>query len=175
MPEPIRTARVTVEAGGRRLVVSSLDKILYPATETTKGEVLHYYARIAHVLLPHLAGRPVTRVRFPHGVEGLNFFEKNIPSGAPPWLPRVTMTNTSEPITYPLVTGLDAMGPWRLLLSPDHPTPVALKTHTTEPVPYLLVDSETSGPGGTYSEAGVADEPVVPGHQLMADLLGTGV
>ncbi len=109
MPEPIRTARVTVEAGGRRLVFSSLDKILYPATETTKGEVLHYYARIAHVLLPHLAGRPVTRVRFPHGVEGLNFFEKNIPSGAPPWLPRVTMTNTSEPITYPLVTGLDAL------------------------------------------------------------------
>lgn len=109
MPEPTGPAKVTVEAGGRRLVVSSLDKVLYPATETTKGEVLHYYARIAPVLLPHLAGRPVTRVRFPHGVEGLNFFEKNLPSGAPDWLPRVTLTHTSEPITYPLVTGLDAL------------------------------------------------------------------
>ncbi len=109
MPEPTGPAKVTVEAGGRRLVVSSLDKILYPATETTKGEVLHYYARIAPVLLPHLAGRPGPRVRFPHGVEGLNFFEKNLPSGAPDWLPRVTLTHTSEPITYPLVTGLDAL------------------------------------------------------------------
>ena len=61
------------------------------------------------MLLPHLAGRPVTRVRFPRGVEGLNFFEKNLPSGAPDWLPRATLTHTSEPITYPLVTGLDAL------------------------------------------------------------------
>ncbi|MBP8838337.1 MAG: ATP-dependent DNA ligase, partial [Dermatophilaceae bacterium] len=92
MPEPTDPAKVTVDAGGRRLVVSNLDKVIYPATETTKGEVLHYYARIAPVLLPHLAGRPVTRVRFPEGVEGLNFFEKNLPSGAPAWLPRVTLT-----------------------------------------------------------------------------------
>ena len=109
MPEPTDPAKVTVDAGGRRLVVSNLDKVIYPATETTKGEVLHYYARIAPVLLPHLAGRPVTRVRFPEGVEGLNFFEKNLPSGAPAWLPRVTLTHTSEPITYPMVTGLDAL------------------------------------------------------------------
>ena len=53
-----------------------------------------------------------------------------------------------------LVDGLDAIGPWRLLLLPDHPTPVALKTHTTDPVPYLLVDSATDGPGGVYTEAG---------------------
>ncbi|MBK8468524.1 MAG: non-homologous end-joining DNA ligase [Candidatus Phosphoribacter sp.] len=107
MPDP--TAKVTVDAGGRRLAVSSLDKILFPATETTKGEVLHYYARIAPVLLPHLAGRPVTRVRFPHGVQGLSFFEKNLPSGAPTWLPRVTLDHTSDSITYPLVTGLDGL------------------------------------------------------------------
>jgi 2,3-bisphosphoglycerate-independent phosphoglycerate mutase len=51
-----------------------------------------------------------------------------------------------------LIDGLDAMGPWRLLLLPDHPTPVRLKTHTTDSVPYLLVDSATDGPGGTYTE-----------------------
>jgi 2,3-bisphosphoglycerate-independent phosphoglycerate mutase len=63
------------------------------------------------------------------------------------------------------------MGPWRLLLLPDHATPLALKTHTPDPVPYLLVDSATDGPGGTYTEAGVADAPAVPGHELMARLV----
>lgn len=70
-----------------------------------------------------------------------------------------------------LVEGLDELGPWRLLLLPDHPTPVELKTHTDDPVPFLLVDSERPGPGGTYSEAGVADLAAVPGHELIGRLL----
>ena len=70
-----------------------------------------------------------------------------------------------------LVEGLDAMGPWRMLLLPDHPTPLRLKTHTTDPVPYLLLDSATDGAGGEYTEAGVADRPVVAGHDLMGRLL----
>jgi 2,3-bisphosphoglycerate-independent phosphoglycerate mutase len=70
-----------------------------------------------------------------------------------------------------LVEGLDAMGPWRLLLLPDHATPLRLKTHTADPVPYLLVDSTVDAGGGVYSESGVADLPAVPGHQLMARLL----
>jgi 2,3-bisphosphoglycerate-independent phosphoglycerate mutase len=74
-------------------------------------------------------------------------------------------------ILGPLVDGLDELGPWRLLLMPDHPTPVALKTHTTDPVPYLLVDRATPGPGGSYTEPGVADRPVVVGHHLMSRLL----
>jgi 2,3-bisphosphoglycerate-independent phosphoglycerate mutase len=70
-----------------------------------------------------------------------------------------------------LVDGLDAMGPWRMLLLPDHPTPVELKTHTTDSVPYLLVDSAADGPGGTYSEAATASCTDVPGHELMARLV----
>jgi bifunctional non-homologous end joining protein LigD len=73
---------------GRRLRLSSLEKVMYPATGTTKAEVIDYYARIAPVILPHLAGRPVTRVRFPHGVGDLSFFEKNVPAGVPPWVRR---------------------------------------------------------------------------------------
>jgi bifunctional non-homologous end joining protein LigD len=91
-----------VEVDGRKLRLTSLDKVMYPSTETTKGEVLDYYARVAPVLLPHLANRPVTRVRWPHGVEDQMFFEKNLPSGAPSWLPRVAL----DDVTYPLVTGL---------------------------------------------------------------------
>ena len=73
-----------------------------------------------------------------------------------------------------LVDGLDAMGDWRLLLLPDHATPLARKTHTPDPVPYLLVDSRTAGPGGTYTEAGVAGAAAVPGHELMARLTAAG-
>ena len=71
-----------------------------------------------------------------------------------------------------LVEGLDAMGPWRMLLLPDHPTPVELKTHTTDSVPYLLVDSGEDGPGGTYTEPATAGCTDVPGHHLMGRLVG---
>jgi 2,3-bisphosphoglycerate-independent phosphoglycerate mutase len=70
-----------------------------------------------------------------------------------------------------LVDGLDRLGPWRLLLLPDHPTPVKLQTHTTDSVPYLLVDSDIDGPGGVYSEPATADSPPVPGHRLLGRLL----
>jgi len=70
-----------------------------------------------------------------------------------------------------LVAGLDSMGPWRLLLLPDHPTPVELKTHTTDSVPYLLVDSLVDGPGGTYTEPATGSCVAVPGHDLMARLV----
>lgn len=70
-----------------------------------------------------------------------------------------------------LVEGLDAMGPWRMLLLPDHPTPVELKTHTSDTVPYLLVDSAEDGPGGEYTEPATAEAPVVPGHQLIDRLV----
>ena len=70
-------------------------------------------------------------------------------------------------ILAPLVEGLDELGAWRLLLLPDHATPVALRTHTSDPVPWLLVDSDLDGPGGIYSEAGVAAAAALPGHTLM--------
>ncbi|MHA7127881.1 non-homologous end-joining DNA ligase [Janibacter indicus] len=91
-----------VEVGGRTLRLTSLDKVMYPATETTKGEILSYYARAGETVLAHLAGRPVTRVRWPHGTGGESFFEKNLPSGAPSWLPRVQVHD----VTYPLVDDL---------------------------------------------------------------------
>ena len=61
--------------------------------------MLSYYAHAGETILAHLAGRPVTRVRFPHGVEDMSFFEKNLPSGAPSWLPRVQV----DDVTFPLV------------------------------------------------------------------------
>jgi 2,3-bisphosphoglycerate-independent phosphoglycerate mutase len=75
-------------------------------------------------------------------------------------------------IIGPLVEALDDLGRWRLLLLPDHATPLVLKTHTPDPVPYLLADSATHGPGGVYTEAATAGCEPVPGHTLMGRLIG---
>lgn len=81
------------------------------------------------------------------------------------------LENWDRRILAGLVKGLDDLGEWRLLLLPDHATPIALKTHTPDPVPYLLAGSEATGPGGTYSESGTVECDPVPGHQLMGRLL----
>lgn len=75
-----------MEVAGRRLRLSNLDKVLYPEVGFTKGEVIDYHARIAAVMLPHLAGRCITFKRFPDGVESGSFFEKRCPSHRPDWV-----------------------------------------------------------------------------------------
>ncbi|MEU6840590.1 non-homologous end-joining DNA ligase [Streptomyces sp. NPDC046716] len=74
------------EVDGRRLVLSNLDKVLYPESGFTKGELLHYYATTAGALLPHLYNRPVSFLRFPDGPGGQRFFAKNVPPGTPAWV-----------------------------------------------------------------------------------------
>jgi bifunctional non-homologous end joining protein LigD len=83
--------RIPVEVDGRRLEISNLDKVLYPRAGFTKGEVLDYYTRVAPTMLPHLKGRPLTRTRYPNGVEGDGFFEKNAPAGTPEWVRTVPL------------------------------------------------------------------------------------
>src|SRR5918996_574183 len=78
--------RVDVEVEGRRLSLSNLDKVMYPAVGFTKGQLIDYYSRIAPVLLPHLRDRPLTLKRYPNGVEGQYFYEKRCPSHAPEWV-----------------------------------------------------------------------------------------
>ena len=84
-PPPIAPGEVEVD--GRRLKLTNLDKVLYPATGFTKGQVIEYYARIAPVLVAHLDDRPLTLKRYPNGVEDKFFFEKNCPKHAPDWIP----------------------------------------------------------------------------------------
>lgn len=75
-----------LEVEGRPIKLSNLDKVLYPKAGFTKGQVVDYYIRVAPVLLPHLAGRPLTLKRYPEGVEGLHFYEKNCPPYRPEWM-----------------------------------------------------------------------------------------
>ena len=79
------------------------DKVLYPATGTTKAEIFEYYVAIADVMVPHIAGRPVTRKRWPNGVGESDFFEKQLASSAPDWLERGTVVHKSGSTTYPIV------------------------------------------------------------------------
>jgi 2,3-bisphosphoglycerate-independent phosphoglycerate mutase len=86
------------------------------------------------------------------------------------------LENWDRRILRPLVDALDMddFRPWRLLLLPDHATPLALRTHTSDSVPYMLVDSEVDGAGGVYTEAGTAGCAPVPGHTLMNHLVTQG-
>jgi bifunctional non-homologous end joining protein LigD len=78
--------RVEVEVEGRRLSLSNLDKVMYPAVGFNKGQVIDYYTRVAPVALPHLRARPLTLKRYPNGVDGQYFYEKRCPSHAPEWV-----------------------------------------------------------------------------------------
>ena len=75
-----------VDVQGKHLKLSNLDKVLYPEANFTKGQVIDYYVRIASVLLPHLHGRPLTMKRYPNGVNGMFFYEKNCPKHRPEWV-----------------------------------------------------------------------------------------
>jgi bifunctional non-homologous end joining protein LigD len=79
-------AATELEVDGRKVRVTNLTKVLYPAAGFTKAQVIDYYARIVDVLLPHLQKRPVTLKRYPDGVDAEFFYEKNAPKHRPPWL-----------------------------------------------------------------------------------------
>ncbi|MFT4210363.1 MAG: ATP-dependent DNA ligase [Microbacterium sp.] len=98
----------TVRIEGHTLRLTNLDKVLYPETGTTKAEVIDYYSRVAHVLVPHVADRPVTRKRWPDGV-GTEadpqppFFAKDLERGAPEWVRRMPIAHSAGTKLYPLV------------------------------------------------------------------------
>jgi bifunctional non-homologous end joining protein LigD len=100
-----------VSVGGQRLTLTNLDKVIYPETGTTKGEVLDYYASIAHVLIPHARERPATRKRWVNGVgtaehPGEMFFQKNLDDSTPDWVTRGSIEHKSHHNDYPLVNNL---------------------------------------------------------------------
>jgi bifunctional non-homologous end joining protein LigD len=99
-----------LKVGGRTLTVSNLDKVLYPAAGFTKAQVIDYYIRIAPVLLPHLKNRPITLKRYPDGVEGFYFYEKQCPSHHPDWLKTATVpSRRREEIEYCVMNDLPAL------------------------------------------------------------------
>ncbi|MGP4053950.1 ATP-dependent DNA ligase [Mycobacterium sp. 4D054] len=97
-----------------RVRLTNPDKVLYPATggrrrDVTKAEVFDYYVNVAAAMLPHIAGRPVTRKRWPNGVDQESFFEKQLASSAPDWLRRGTIVHKSGTTTYPVIDTVEGL------------------------------------------------------------------
>jgi len=128
------------------------DKVLYPASGTTKAEVFDYYINIAEVMLPHIAGRAATRKRWPNGVDEASFFEKQLASSAPDWLNRASITHRSGTTTYPIIDTVEGLA-WIAQQA-------ALEVHVPQ---WRFV------PGG---RSGAAEDAVVPGPatRLVFDL-----
>src|SRR5687767_4040745 len=80
-----------VEIDGREITLSNAKKVYYPGSGFTKGEVVEYYDAMAPVILPHLEDRPLTLKRYPDGVTGAHFYEKNAPSHTPAWVKRIAV------------------------------------------------------------------------------------
>jgi len=136
----------TVEVEGRRLKLSNLDKVLYPGTGFTKGEVLDYYVRVAPVLLAHLGDRGLTFRRAPDGVDGQIFFTKRCPDWAPDWIETARSSEgASEPIDYCVLgdvasltwaanlAALELHAPLSRFDDPDTPTMVVFDLDPGEP------------------------------------------
>jgi bifunctional non-homologous end joining protein LigD len=106
---PRQETRVTV--GDRELTVSSLDKVLFPETGFTKGQLIDYYVSVAEVILPHIADRPLTMKRYPDGVAKKFFYEKHSPAHAPDWVRTVGVpaAEGGEEIEYSVVCDLPTL------------------------------------------------------------------
>jgi bifunctional non-homologous end joining protein LigD len=157
---------VHVDVEGRTLKLSNLDKVLYPRTGTTKGEVLNYYAQISPVLLPLLTDRPVTRVRWPHGVGKASFFEKNTPAGTPGWVRTADVPTTGsrgesrngDRLVFPIIDDLATLT-WVVNLA-------ALELHVHQwtvtkagkprGADRLVIDLDPGEPAGLHECCGVA-------------------
>ncbi|CAM3864085.1 non-homologous end-joining DNA ligase [Kibdelosporangium persicum] len=142
-----------VKVGEQTLKLTNMEKVLYPEAGFTKAQVIDYYARIAPVLLPHLAGRPVTLRRYPNGVDGQSFFEKNVARHAPEWvrterLPTPGSSKGNEFLDFVLIEDLATLA-WVANLA-------ALELHVPQwrigDDPDLLVFDLDPGPPATVVE-----------------------
>ncbi|HSJ58895.1 MAG TPA: non-homologous end-joining DNA ligase, partial [Anaerolineae bacterium] len=129
-----KVADDTVDAGGREVPVSSLDKVYWPDDGLTKGDMIDYYCDMADLVLPYVVDRPMTLVRFPSGIEGDSFYQKDI-DYAPDWIETYSVPSKSkgDPVDYLLCQdaasliwmanlGSIPLNPWNSRIhKPDHP------------------------------------------------------
>ena len=132
---------------GKKLSVSNLEKVLYPKVGFTKGQVVDYYIRIAPVLLPHLQDRPLTMKRYPNGVEGEFFYEKNCPSHRPTWVKtaRVWSEGNKRMMNYCLANDLPTLVWAANLADLELHTSLARKRNVAQPT-MMVFDLDPGAP-----------------------------
>jgi bifunctional non-homologous end joining protein LigD len=154
-----RGGRAPARVDGRELDLSNLDKVLYPQTGFTKGQVIDYYARIAAVLLPHLSGRALTVVRYPDGVEGKAFFQKQSPAHRPAWVATVAVASARgerrDSIDYTLVEDRATLVWLANLAALELHTPMARAAEIERPTA-VVFDLDPGPPAGVLECARVA-------------------
>jgi bifunctional non-homologous end joining protein LigD len=166
--------RVWVHIAGRELELSNLDKVMYPESGFTKGEVIDYYVRMADVLLPHLRDRPLTRIRYPNGVNAASFFEKNAPGGTPAWVRRERLpvpgsTMGRETLDFIVVDEVATLAWLANMAAIELHTPQwRLDGHTPVGPDLLVVDLDPGPPAGLPECCLVA---VAAKHRLELDRL----
>ncbi|MGQ4448786.1 non-homologous end-joining DNA ligase [Streptomyces griseus] len=134
------------EVEGRRVSLSNLDKVLYPATGTTKGEVLHYYAATEiGVILPHLRDRPVSFLRYPDGPGGQLFFTKNPPPGTPAWVATTAVPRSEDRNARQVVVRDLASLMWAANLVVEFHTP-QWRTDAPEIADRMVLDLDPGSP-----------------------------
>ncbi len=152
VPDVPPAKRVEVEVEGHQLSLSNLQKVFYPAVGFTKGQVIEYYTRIAPVLLPHLAGRHLTLKRYPDGVEGPYFYEKQCPGHRPAWVRTkgVWSRHNGREIDYCMVDGLATVVWLANLADLEMHTPLGHAETPKEPT--MLAFDLDPGPPATIVE-----------------------
>jgi len=148
-------AALEVEVEGKRLRLSNLDKVLYPEVGFTKGQVIDFYTRAAPWLLPHLRGRALTLKRYPNGVEGGHFYEKQRPSHAPEWVRSEAISAGDRMIDFVLCDDLPTLV-WLANLADLelHPS-LALAEDPDSPT-VVAFDLDPGPPAGLFECCGVA-------------------
>lgn len=141
-----------VEIEGRTLKLTNLQKVLYPKAGFTKAHVIDYYRRIAPALLPHLRGRAITLKRYPDGVEGPFFYEKQCPSFRPEWLPTASIETSTRTIDYCVIDTLPALVWAANLADLELHTFLARADATKRPT--MLVFDLDPGPGTDVIDCG---------------------
>lgn len=153
---------IVAQVEGRQVRLTSLTKVMYPRLGITKNQVIDYYATVGQTIVEQSRGRPVTRIRFPHGVGAQSFFEKNAPDGIPDWIPQVAINS----IHYPVFNEVAAVV-WSAQIN-------ALELHTPqwrEPgrVDRMVVDLDP-GPGAGLEQC--CEVALLVADYLQADGLG---
>ena len=152
-----------VEVEGRKLRLTNLDKVLYPVPGFTKGQVIDYYTRVAPYVLPHLAGRPLTLKRYPNGVEGGHFYEKQCPSHRPEWVQSAAIPVSRKTIEFCLCEDLATLV-WLANLADLELHPSLSKAAAIEHPTTLAFDLDPGEPAGIMECCEVA--------LLLRELLG---
>jgi bifunctional non-homologous end joining protein LigD len=146
----------SLEVDGRSLHVSSLDRVLWPGTGTTKAQLLQHYLELAPVLLPHVRDRPVTLHRFPQGVGGPHFFQTRTPPH-PDWLRTVTLSfpRTGKSFQVPVVDDLPGLV-WAVNLTTIELHPFLAPVGDLDAPSLLVVDLDPGPPAGLLEACHVA-------------------